>query len=771
MKHYDAALHTRGESQYINDMPRPDGMLHGAIFSSPIAHGHLQGLDIDAALAIEGVKAVITARDIPGENQIGPLIQDEALLAESEVHFIGHPIAVVVADRPEIARKAAAAIIADIDPLPVVTDPREAYAAGQLIGPERTFEMGDIKQAWQDCDVIVEGRTDIGGQEHVYLETQAARAIPEEEGRIKIYSSTQSPYAVQKAAAKILAVPNHKVEVDVKRIGGGFGGKEDQATQWGCMAALAARVTGKAVEIVLNRHDDLKMTGKRHPYTADFKMGLSAKGKILAYQVMHYQNGGASADLSPAVMERTLFHSTNAYYVPNARITAASCRTNIPPNTAFRGFGGPQGMFVIEAAIARAAEALKMSCEEIQRKNLIRPDEMFPYGQKAENARAVKTWKAAEKAYDIAMIRKKITAHNKTNSASKRGFAVMPICFGISFTATFLNQGSALVHVYTDGSVSITTGGVEMGQGINSKIINMAAKALGISESRIRVESTNTTRIANMSPSAASATTDLCGNATLIAIDKILGRLSELAANQLNLKKASKISIVDEQVTYKGKPTDWNWEKLVATAYFSRIGLSAHGFYATPNVHFDKAKEKGRPFNYHVYGTAIFEVTVDCLRGTYRIDAAKLVHDLGRPINRIVDIGQVEGGLAQGLGWMTMEDLQYDEQGRLLSGALASYKVPEVYFMPENLQIEFLEDKNPNAPYGSKAVGEPPLLYGIGVFYAIRNALRAFRPKKPLAFHAPMTPERVLMALYDDTLAEIPAKISTSNGTVEKVEA
>lgn len=756
MIHIDAASHTRGKSEYVDDMPQPAEMLYAAVFSSHVARGKILALDTKEALALEGVFAVYTADDIPGENQIGPIIADESLLAEDEVHFIGQPVAFVVAKTPELAQKAVKKIILEVSELPPITDPREAFAQGQIIGTPRTFALGDVERAWDKCDLVVEGRCDIGGQEHLYLETQRARAIPLEGNIIRIHSSTQSPYAVQKAAAKILGVQNHKIEVDVKRLGGGFGGKEDQATPWSCMVALAAWHTKKPVELVLPRFDDIKMTGKRHPYSSDFKIGVTKDGKFLAYEVKHYQNSGATADLSTAVLERTLFHSTNSYFIPNVKIFGVCCRTNLPPNTAFRGFGGPQGMFVIESAIAKVAEKLAMSREEIQYKNLLKENDMFPYGQRIQNARIQMTWNEANKTYNLSSIRKRVANYNKRHFETKKGFAVMPICFGISFTSTFLNQASSLVHIYTDGSVSISTGGVEMGQGITTNISNIATKAFGIRENRIKIESTNTTRIANMSASAASSTTDLNGNATLLAVREILDRLRSLVAKELNVSHKEKISIVDEKVLYQGRETGWNWEKLVQTAYLSRIGLSAHAFYATPGIWFDKKKEKGHPFAYQVFGTAIIEVTLDCLRGTYDINSVKIVHDLGRPINELVDRGQIEGGLAQGLGWMTVEDLRFNEKGEYLSNTLATYKVPDVYFMPDNLSVRLLENvDNPRGPYGSKAVGEPPLMYGIGVFFAIHHAMRTFKPKKEFAFKSPITPERVLLELHSELIEEM----------------
>ena len=759
MKHIDAASHTRGQSEYVDDMLKPAEMLYAGVYSSPLAHGKIQGINTREAIAMDGIIAVLLAADIPGTNQIGSVIPDEPLLADEEVHYVGQPVAIVVGRYPEIVRKAIHKISMDLLKLPVITDPREAFTKGHLIGTTRTLSHGNVDSAWSKCDLVVEGHCDIGGQEHLYLETHRARAIPLEGNTIRIYSATQSPYAVQRIVAKVLGIPNHCVEVDVKRIGGGFGGKEDQATPWACITALAAWHTKTPMEMVLRRDEDIKMTGKRHPYSSDFKIGVTSDGKILAYEVKHYQNSGAAADLSTAILERSLFHSTNAYFIPNVRIFGACCRTNLPPNTAMRGFGGPQAMFVIESAISKVAERLGVSREEIQHKNLLEENDLFPYGQQVQNACARITWQEVVKGYKFSEIKNKIDRFNQTHFETKKGYAIMPICFGISFTSTFLNQGSSLMHVYTDGSVSITTGGVEMGQGLSTKIANIAMRALGIHQSRIKIESTNTTRIANMSPTAASSSTDLYGKATLQAIGQILDRLRDVAAKELGLKDKGKITIADERVLYDGKETGWTWNRLIEAAYFARVSLSAHAFYATPGIGFDRQKEKGHPFAYHVFGTAIIEVTLDCLRGIYDIDSVKIVHDLGRPINELVDRGQVEGGLAQGLGWMTLEELRFNKKGEYLSNSLATYKVPDVFFIPDDVQVKFLEKAdNPFGPFGSKAVGEPPFIYGIGVFFAIRYAMRAFQPQKEFAFDPPLTHEKVLIELHSDYVKELSAK-------------
>lgn len=749
MRHIDSHLHVTGRSLYVDDVPAPHGMLHGAVYASPIAHGMLKSLDLLAAREALGVRAIFTHADIPGDPMIGPILQDEPLFAHDEVMYQGHQIALIVADTPELARKAVKLCQAEIEPLPVITCPKEAYQQGELLQEPRVYEKGDVDAAWAQCATIVEGEIDLAGQEHLYLETNRARAVPTEDGQVKIYASTQSPSAAQKFAARVLGIPMHKVEVDVKRIGGGFGGKEDQATHWACMAALAAVKLKRPVQIVLNRVDDMRMTGKRHPYKQDYKLGLNAEGKILAYEVNHYQNSGAFMDLSAPVLERSVVHSTNAYAVPNVRIRAAACRTHLPPNTAFRGFGGPQGMFPLEAAIDHAALEMGVSADWIQARNIARQGYVMHYGQEIEDDRLHRCWEELSERVDLAEKRRRIEEFNTEHFSKKKGMAIMPVCFGISFTKTFLNQGSSLVHVYVDGSVSVATGGIEMGQGVSSNMAAIAARTFGIPFERVRVNSANTSRIANISPSAASATTDLNGNATLIACRQILEAILQTAAEKLGLAETSQLSIRDEVVYLKDAPTDLTWQAVVLQTYFARRQLMAHGFYTPPEIHFDPVKGKGKPFHYYSYGACYIETTVDCLRGAYTIDQATIVHDLGRTIIPTVDLGQIEGGLAQGIGWMTLEELAYSEEGRLLSHALSTYKAPDGNALPDHIDVKFLENvDNPGGPLGSKAVGEPPLMYGIAAYFALRNAVRAFNPVDPSFTHAPMTPERALMLLY-----------------------
>ncbi len=753
MKNIDSYTHTRGESIYLDDITTLQGTLYAACFDATIAHGKLISIDIADAELCEGVVKILTHKDITGQNQIGGIIPDEPLLAADEVHFCGMPIALVVATTAHEARQALKKITVQIEALPVITNAREAASKNKLIIPPRTFCMGDSAKAFADCTHVFTGQCDTNGQEHLYIETQGAYAIPQENGNIKIYSSTQGPTAVQRAVCKVTGLAMHQIEIDVTRLGGGFGGKEDQANTWAALCALATHITKRPVKYALNRMEDMRMTGKRHPYSSDFKIGLNKELKIIAFETTTFQNAGAAADLSPAVMERTLFHCTNTYFIPNVTATAFSCKTNLPPNTAFRGFGGPQGMFIIESAIATAADALGIDAWVIQQKNLLQTGDELPYGQKVQSE-ANECWDKAFEQFDMATLQENVANFNANNIFFKKGISVMPICFGISFTNTLMNQARALVHVYTDGTVVVSTGAVEMGQGVNTKIVQVVANTFSIASNKIKVNSTNTYRVANTSPSAASATADLNGKATLIACTNILNRIKQVAATELNVA-VEKITLQNEFVYVENVITTLDWNTLILTTYNKRISLSESGHYATPDIYFNKSKEKGHPFAYHVYGTAITEVTIDCIRGTYQFDGVKLVHDFGNSMNPLIDRGQIEGGLVQGIGWMTLEEIVYDANGKLKSNALSTYKVPDIYAVPKQIDIAFLQtQKNSLAIFNSKAVGEPPLMYGIGAFFALRNAIKNFNTQLRPAFDAPLTPEKVLMNLYNKYAVE-----------------
>jgi len=749
MKNIDSYTHLRGESLFVDDLMIRQDALFGLCFDSPKAHGKITKVDYSKAAAVAGVERIFTYKDIIGENQIGGIIPDEPLWAEDEVHFWGQPIAFIVATSEAIAKKARALIEIEIEELPVITTAKEAKEKGSFINAPRSFNLGNTSETFKNCDYVFEGETFSNGQEHLYLETQGCYVEPKENGTLKITSSTQGPTQVQKTAAKVLGIPMHKIEVDVIRLGGGFGGKEDQATPWAVMAAVAVQHLNRPVKYMLNRHDDLRMTGKRHPYTSFFKIGLTKDLKIKGFEVEFLQNSGAAADLSPAIAERTLFHATNSYFIPNVKTTVYSCKTNLPPNTAFRGFGGPQGMFVIESAIAAAADNMGIDKATIQEANLLTEHDEFSYGQIATEVQATKAWKTAKEKFKLTTLQKEVNDYNIKNHHTKKGISVMPIAFGISFTNTPMNHARALVHIYQDGSVGVSTGAVEMGQSVNTKMLQVAQDILGISATKVKLETTNTTRVANTSPTAASATADLNGKAVEMACNSLIERLQKVASTLLS-KNTESISFNEDAVFVDGKKTSLTWEAVTSQAMIERVALTENAHYATPIIHFDKTKEKGHPFAYHVYGTAITTITLDCLRGTYEIDAVNIVHDFGKSMNLGIDIGQVEGALAQGIGWMTLEEIAYDTNGKLLSNALSTYKVPDVFSAAKKVAVVPLETTgNPMAIKKSKAVGEPPLMYGIGSYFAIQYAVKAFNKNYKLQFNAPFTPEKVLMSLYE----------------------
>ncbi|WP_275315238.1 xanthine dehydrogenase molybdopterin binding subunit [Tenacibaculum bernardetii] len=750
MKNIDSYTHVRGESLFVDDLMLRQDALIGLCFDSPKAHGKIKLVDYSKAEALEGVVKIFTYKDVLGENQIGGIIPDEPLWAENEVHFWGQPIAFIVAKTEAIAKKARALITIDIEELPVITTAKEAKEKNSFINAPRSFTLGDSSGSFSECEYVFEGETFSNGQEHLYLETQGCYAVPLENGNIKLTSSTQGPTQVQKTAAKVLGIPMHKIEVDVIRLGGGFGGKEDQATPWAVMTAVAVQHLNRPVKYMLNRHDDLRMTGKRHPYSSFYKIGLTKDLKIKAFEVEFLQNSGAAADLSPAIAERTLFHATNSYFIPNVSTTVFSCKTNLPPNTAFRGFGGPQGMYVIESAIADAADKIGINKKQIQEVNLLAENDEFSYGQIATQVEAKNTWFTAKDTFDLEKLEAEKISFNKENNRFKKGISLMPITFGISFTNTQMNHARALVHIYQDGSVGISTGAVEMGQSVNTKMLQVAQTVLGVSAAKLKLETTNTTRVANTSPSAASSTADLNGKAVEMACNTLIERLTEVATT-LTSSEEKNISFQEDFVFIDGKKSTISWEDVISQAMVQRVALTENAHYATPIIHFDKSKEKGHPFAYHVYGTAITTTTVDCLRGTYEIDAVKIVHDFGKSMNLGIDIGQVEGALAQGIGWMTMEEIAYNSDGRLLSNALSTYKVPDIFSTPKIVEtIPVKTTGNDMAIQKSKAVGEPPLMYGIGAYFAIQEAVKEFNPNYKLKFHSPFTPEKVLMGLYEN---------------------
>jgi len=744
MKNEDMKMHVRGTSRFVDDIPAD--CLHAALYVSPVARGKIRSLDISKAAAAPGVVAVYTHKDVPGLNQVGHVFKDQPLLAVDSVEYIGQPIALVVAETPRAARRAVRLIEADIEKLEAVFDPREAAAKGLVHSAKRVLVNGDPEKAFAGCKYVVQGRLSSGPQEHFYFETQRALAVPGEHDTIKVHASAQSPGTFHRHLAEVLGIPMHKVELDIRRLGGGFGGKESTAV-WVVAPAMAAFLLKRPVKLVLERNEDIATTGKRHAYEYDYRLGLDAEGHIQAYEIDLYQHAGACADISLAVLGRSFLHVSGSYHIPNIRVTAVSCRTNIPPNNAFRGFGVPQGTFAIEAALSRAAEALGVPSEELKRRNLLRDGDILPYGVKLESVNAVRCWETLDKKTGIAARRAAAEDYNRTHADTKRGLAVVPVCFGISFAQMALNQASSLVNIYVDGSVSVSTGAVEMGQGVNAKIRLIAARTLGTHVDRVRVDTTNTSRIPNASPTSASTGADLNGMATKIACEKLRDRLREFAARHLGCGDPASVALRDGDVCVGEQRADLGWDKLVAAAQWARVDLSEHAFYATPNLHYDLKAERGRPFAYYSYGASLTEVRLDCVRGTYTVESVDVVQDVGESLSPEVDLGQIHGAIIQGIGWTTMEQIRYGADGKVLTGVNA-YKVPDIKFVPKTFEVTLLKDSNnPYAVCNSKAIGEPPFVHGLGAYLALVDALRSVRADKA-APSLPITPEKAFMYLH-----------------------
>lgn len=745
--HISGREHVTGRSQFVDDIPKPRNLLYVKVLKSPAARGKIIKLNTEKARALPGVAAVLTAEDIPGENQIGGIIQDEVCLAQGHVHFVGEPVAVVAAESNEEAESALGQIELQLEEeIPVLTI-KDAIEKNQFVGPVRKIEGGDAEAVFADCPHYLEGVILSEGQEHFYLETQSTLAVPEENGGITIYSSSQSPSEIQRMAANVLGIPHHQVTVDIKRLGGGFGGKETQATSWACIAALAAFHTGRPAEVHLTRDEDMLCTGKRHAFESCYRVAFDEEGRILAYSVELNSNCGAVADVSTSVLERAMLHAENSYRIENIKIIGRPCKTNLHPATAFRGFGGPQGIFAIESVIQRIAFALGLDPYDVRVKNMYRQGDIAPYGEEIYHAECVgKVFEQLRKNSRWDERKKNIAAFNDKNKYYKKGLGISPVKFGISFTAAHLNQGSALIHVYLDGSISVSHGAIEMGQEVNTKIAQIAATSLGVPITYVRIESNNTKRVANASSTAASSGCDLNGHAVENASIKILKRLKELTSSLFAEPEVvfenGFVYPVREGVTDYKKPLT-TFKDLVKKAYFERIDLSAHGFYATPGIYFDRDKGQGHPFLYYVFGAAVSEVTVDLLTGRTTLDYAHIIHDCGSSINPMVDVGQIEGAFAQGVGWVTTEELVYNEKGKLLSSSPATYKIPTIGDMPEELHVELLEGSlNEQGIKRSKAIGEPPFVYGESVFFAIVDAL-CFGGSYPEELSIPATPEKI----------------------------
>ena len=733
--HDSAIKHVTGESVYVNDIQAGELMLYGHLVYSKHVHAMICVKDLEKAKAVNGVKAILSYKDITGINQMGPVIHDEPCLAENDVNFIGQVILLIAAETKEIAREAEKLIEIEYDPLEAIIDLEAAIFKDKRLHPPRKIECGNLNSGFKSSEYIIDGTLNTGGQEHWYLETQSCLAIPGEGKEIKIYSSTQHPSETQAIVAEVLGIQKNEVEVEVRRMGGAFGGKETQANHYAAWAALLSKATGRPVKIHLTRDEDQIITGKRHNAISKYKVGFTNQGKILALDIDLNLDAGSSTDLTMAILERAMFHVDNAYFIPNLRVIGNTWKTNKPSNTAFRGFGGPQGMAIIENIIDQIARFLKKDAIEIRKLNFYksRKDNTAPYGQKINNNRLSSLYEQLIKSSDYFMRREHINRFNQKNTYTKKGLAMTPVKFGISFTTSFLNQAGALVNIYKDGTVQINHGGTEMGQGLHTKILQIASSELGISPQFIKVNSTNTSRVPNTSATAASSGSDLNGMAVKNAIDKLKESLAEIALKLLNEKNLKvKIVFKNDFVYNPLKPKQKiRFQDLIQTAYLNQVSLSVTGFYKTPGIFYDKQLGKGKPFHYFAFGMAVSEIELDILTGYVKVLRTDILHDAGRSINETIDLGQIEGGFVQGLGWVTTEDLKYDEKGNLLNHSPDTYKIPTINDIPKDFRVQLLKDApNPNTIKQSKAVGEPPFMLALSVWLAIKDAVSSVADHK-----------------------------------------
>jgi xanthine dehydrogenase large subunit len=752
--HESAAAQITGSAPYIDDLPELRGTLYAAPILSKVAHGKLISVDTQAARALPGVQAVLLAGDVPDHKMLAAFAGDEPVFAQDTVQFVGQVIGVVVASSMVQARQAARMVVANIAPLPAMLEVREALAAQSFVLPPVTVRRGDAAQALARAPHTLRGTLEVGGQEHFYLEGQVAYALPQEQNQWLIYSSTQHPAEVQHWVAHALGVDNHAVQVQCRRMGGGFGGKETQAGQVAVWAAVAAHQLKRPVKLRLDRDDDFMLTGKRHPFSYDYTVGFDDTGRLCGLQLQMLVACGFSADLSGPVADRAIFHVDNAYFLEDVDITSYRCKLNAQSHTAFRGFGGPQGMIVTEAIMGDIARHLGLDPLEVRRRNLYSEalvDEhtrrnTTHYGQQVEGNILQPLLSKLELTSQYQQRREAIFTWNKNNSTVKRGLALTPVKFGISFTATLFNQAGALVHVYQDGSVMVNHGGTEMGQGLHTKVAQIVADELGVPLQRVLSSASDTSKIPNASATAASAGTDLNGRAAQFAARHVRDNLAAFVGG-LDGVGAGSVQFKNGQVlTFK---TSRSFNEVVALAYANRIQLWSDGFYRTPKIHYDKTTLTGRPFYYFAYGAACTEVAIDTLTGESRVLQVDILQDVGHSINPAIDIGQIEGGFVQGMGWLTTEELVWNTQGALTTHAPSTYKIPTSGDVPEHFKVDLWPDANvEDNVFGSKAVGEPPFMLAISVFEALRDAVAQAREDgKPVQLNAPATAERVLWAV------------------------
>lgn len=761
-KHDSADKHVCGSAVYIDDRPNTVGQLHAAIGKSTIAHGKILSLDLSEVERAAGVVAVITADDIPGHVDVGPVFPGDLLFASETVEFNGQALFAVAASSHELACKAATLAKIEYQELPPILSVEQAHEAKSYVRPSHTQKRGDSSNAIANAAHRLKGSLSIGGQEHFYLEGQVSTAEPTEDGGMIIYSSSQHPTEVQKLVAEVLSIPFNLVTVDIRRMGGGFGGKETQAAPWACVAALLAHHTQKPVKLRLGRADDMLLTGKRHPFETNYDVGFDQEGLINGIEIEVSGTCGISPDLSDAIVDRAMFHADNAYYLDQATITGHRCKTNTVSNTAFRGFGGPQGMLVIEGAMDDIARYLNKDPLEVRKLNLYQKQQrnITHYHQTVEHNNLLEIIEKLELSSDYAKRRRQISEFNKYNPIVKKGIALTPVKFGISFTVQHLNQAGALVHIYTDGSIHLNHGGTEMGQGLFVKVAQIVAQEFSVDVRTVNVSSTRTDKVPNTSPTAASSGTDINGKAAQNAAQIIKTRLLNFASEHFKVDVAS-IEFLDGQVSV-GEQT-LSFAELVQLAYMNRVSLSSTGFYKTPKIHYDRETASGRPFFYFANGAAVSEVMIDTLTGEYKVSRVDILHDVGTSLNPDIDLGQIEGGFIQGMGWLTTEELCWDNTGRMQTTGPATYKIPAVSDTPEIFNVALLADEPNREPtiYHSKAVGEPPLMLAISVWSALRDAVASISdytisPK----LNTPATPERVLNAVSQ-------IKLSIENGKPE----
>jgi xanthine dehydrogenase large subunit len=749
--HDSAIKHVTGKAVYIDDMAEPAGTLHAYLGLSARAHATIRSMDLTKVAAAPGVKLVLTAKDIPGVNDISPAgLDDEPVLAEGEVKFFGQPVFCVVAETRNLARKAAQLVEIDYEDLPFATDVVDAMEAGHgHVCPPLTLKRGDVEKGLAKAPRRLQGEMRVGGQDHFYLEGQIAMALPGEDDEVTVWSSTQHPSEIQHMVGHALGVPSHSVNVQVRRMGGGFGGKETQGNQFAALAAIAAKKLNVPVKIRPDRDDDMSITGKRHDFHICYDVGYDDEGRILAVDGTFAARCGFSSDLSGPVTDRALFHADNCYYYEDVRLQSRPMMTNTVSNTAFRGFGGPQGLIGAERIVEEIAYALGRDPLEIRKANFYGGEgrNLTPYHQTVEDNIIGRIVEELEETSDYQARRQAIIAFNENSPVIRKGIALTPVKFGISFTATWYNQAGALVHVYRDGSLHLNHGGTEMGQGLNTKVAQALAEEFQVDFASIKITATNTGKVPNTSATAASSGTDLNAMAAVDAARQIKDRLIDFAADTYSVPKET---VVFEPNRVRVGNQVFSFGDFINQAYMGRVQLSAAGFYKTPKIHWDRSSGKGRPFYYYAYGAAVSEVSVDTLTGEYQVDRADILHDVGKSLNPAIDKGQIEGAFVQGMGWLTTEELWWDDKGRLRTHAPSTYKIPLASDRPRifNVKLADWSENREMTIRRSKAVGEPPFMLPVSVLEAISMAVASIDDYRTCPrLDAPATPERVLMAV------------------------